>query len=821
MAKIRKIKEKELIGGTSDIEVYPITHARAVYDKNNTPLSDTLEFLNTEIVWNNSGTLSNMNDFVVAGVYDIKGEHTRVDDNLPVLNTGGGHSFNARLTVLDSSISGSGEDDDKCITQVLSFSNRLGQGEVYIRTGKGSSLDNLSWEKWSTLQRNMNVDAVTSLDHLVDNGIYSGVLIPTGETFVLVVINNYAFASKHGTQKCISQFKYSVDPFGAVSFGKRVKTGNTDFPAEWDILNRSEIDKMLEDAVKQAIANVTNGAPETFDTLKEIADWITNDETGAVALANATRANAAAITAERTRAIGQEGLLNNAIAEEKSRAEQAEQTLDNKITAEVNRAQQAEQAIKDKAVEADSLNFQPRANAVALDYKTIEGVDNEITIPTATTEKAGVMSAEDKEKLTELASNLSEIQVEESSGKEIEVSLETEEGEVWFNVNKDRANFKRITQNEVDVLTKETGVEAQNTQIEDSDEEILLKSSKTQEEILRINNNGLYTSLHFLDGTSIQQIWGGKNLAGYGDSITQYNYKSGDVDGQAGNGWMPIVKGFFNFNKTYNRGIEGTTMGYYLASDGKIYSNGSNVSSDGETSKSISVHRAMCSWDRIVKSFPETIKDTIDVVFVMGGTNDFANYFKPSDVPFKVIDGVENGLPEWSSSNTYDAEWASAEENVEGGDFDVQTYSGAVCSLILKMQRWMPKAKLVLMTPPIHHVSYYVKDGGGEIVRVADQKGTNANGATKYDMAIAVKRLANYMGVPCIDLYGECGINTFNAHLWLSDGIHVNGINYKEAGIVKKNGYSQIARVMIGKIVTLYPNSWQQYTDDGKNLRNN
>ena len=89
------------------------------------------------VTWNVN---SNMNDFTVAGVYDIYGERTMSDDNLPIDNTGGGHTFNARLTVLDSSISGTGESDDKCITQVLSFSNRLGQGEVYIRTAKGSSL---------------------------------------------------------------------------------------------------------------------------------------------------------------------------------------------------------------------------------------------------------------------------------------------------------------------------------------------------------------------------------------------------------------------------------------------------------------------------------------------------------------------------------------------------------------------------------------------------------------------------------------------------------------------------------------------------------
>ena len=175
------------------------------------------------ITWNNDNDPSNMNDFVVAGVYDIKGERTRANDNLPILNTGGGHTFNARLTVLDSSISGSGENDDKCITQVLSFSNRIGQGEVYIRTGKGSSLDNLTWEKWSTLQRNVNVGEVGSLDGLVDNGIYSGILSTTGETFVIICINNYAIAQQVGVQH-ISHLKYSlVVGTGEVKIEKRTR----------------------------------------------------------------------------------------------------------------------------------------------------------------------------------------------------------------------------------------------------------------------------------------------------------------------------------------------------------------------------------------------------------------------------------------------------------------------------------------------------------------------------------------------------------------------------------------------------------------------
>lgn len=375
MAKIRKIKEKELIGGTSNIEVYPITHARAVYDKNNTPLSDTLEFLNTEIVWSNSGTLSNMNDFVDVGVYDIKGEHTRINDNLPILNTGGGHSINARLEVLDSSIPDTTNNDDKCITQKLTLSNRVaGDGDVYIRTGRGRTYDDIVWDSWGKLQQNIEVGQVANLDNLIDNGIYSGVYkYGSGqydyETFVLVVINDYAIA---GGNKKISQFKYALSLTGEVSYKSRlysIKTGE-DFP-RWDLtwldINKSNIDK----AIKNAIDNLVDDAPETFNTLKEIADWVNSHEDLYSTLEQLAKSN------------------NDLIINEIERAVSAESSLNSDI-----------RRVNDTAARVDGNAFSATANEVKL---TTTGVNtakqHNVVLPAATTDKAGVMSAADKEKL--------------------------------------------------------------------------------------------------------------------------------------------------------------------------------------------------------------------------------------------------------------------------------------------------------------------------------------------------------------------------------------------------------------------------------------
>jgi hypothetical protein len=302
------------------------------------------------ITWNNDNDPSDMDDFVVAGVYDIKGEHKREDDNLPVLNTGGGHSFNARLTVLDSSISGSGKNDDKCITQVLSFSNRLGQGEVYIRTGKGSSLNNLTWEKWSTLQRNVDVGELNSkvdLNNYIDNGIYSGVFRYSSglynlRTFVMIVINDYAIGL---SPRMVSQFLYSVDKeTGKVTYETRTCEGET--WNKWEILNKGEIDSMISVAVDNAIEAL-------FAAIKANADKI-------------------------------------------------EETIDY-AGEEFTKLRTADNIIKAAALRYDGLTTQTTPTKVAIKTTSVDTAKNfTFDILAATTEKAGVMSAEDKKYLNDV-----------------------------------------------------------------------------------------------------------------------------------------------------------------------------------------------------------------------------------------------------------------------------------------------------------------------------------------------------------------------------------------------------------------------------------
>ena len=184
--------------------------------------------------WKNTGNnLSNLNNFVDYGIYNISGEHTRNDDNLPITNVGGGNTFQGRLFVYDSSLPNTGNaGNDCCITQVLTLSNRVGgDGNTYIRTGVGSTKSSLTWGQWGKHQTNVEVGVITQskMNELIDNGIYSGALSDTYETFVLVCINNYAIAGAAGVAKCISHLLYSIDLSGNV----KVRTRNRNTNEVW------------------------------------------------------------------------------------------------------------------------------------------------------------------------------------------------------------------------------------------------------------------------------------------------------------------------------------------------------------------------------------------------------------------------------------------------------------------------------------------------------------------------------------------------------------------------------------------------------------
>ena len=223
----------------------------------------------------------NLNDIIVEGVYNIKGNRLNSDkDNLPFANTGENASFAARLIVTTSP---EGTTTYRHIVgQTLIIANAEGhETKVYTRSGNRTSLNGgvsyvTTWGVWTTLQGNTNVGAVSSYDSFIDNGIYSGVYTGSSvETFVMVVINDYDISSKLGQVRRVSQFKYSVYTgtnevkyMSRVGYGDNTITWNED---GWKPINQDEIKTMVEDAIKSILGDIDD---ETLDTIKELADKV-------------------------------------------------------------------------------------------------------------------------------------------------------------------------------------------------------------------------------------------------------------------------------------------------------------------------------------------------------------------------------------------------------------------------------------------------------------------------------------------------------------------------------------------------------------------
>ena len=318
-------------------------------------------------------------------------------------------------------------------------------------------------------------------------------------------------------------------------------------------------------------------------------------------------------------------------------------------------------------------------------------------------------------------------------------------------------------------------------------EDYVLLSKKEYEDFVYKSSilSGLKIVAHLAD-------WEGKNIAGYGDSITELQEES--EDGVATSGWLKIVGDYFGFNKRYNRGIGGTTIrNYNKEITVKVNPNGGNKNYGVPDEQKVTCCQAMCSWSRIKAQFPEEIKDTIDLVLFMGGTNDFGGVGD-------IGDGI---LPKWSSENDYDDEWmADSVYNPEHGDFPQNTFKGAIASTILKLQRWMPYAKIILVTQ-LSGKRETVEDGMTDFCY-------DSHGKSPYDYTRDAIMVAEMMSTPYIDLFGTCGINQFNSTLFIGDKVHPNSSNSNG----KRNGVSSLARSIIGGLKNVLPYSRTERDND-------
>ena len=112
---------------------------------------------------------------------------------------------------------------------------------------------------------------------------------------------------------------------------------DTDHTNAINLLNGDETTPgSVKKTVADEIAKVIAGAPESFDTLKELADWISYNETDAAGMNSRIIANKNAIDAEVLTARAAENSLSTRITNEVSRATAAEETLSNLLQSYVD-----------------------------------------------------------------------------------------------------------------------------------------------------------------------------------------------------------------------------------------------------------------------------------------------------------------------------------------------------------------------------------------------------------------------------------------------------------------------------------------------------
>lgn len=261
--------------------------------------------------------------------------------------------------------------------------------------------------------------------------------------------------------------------------------------------------------------------------------------------------------------------------------------------------------------------------------------------------------------------------------------------------------------------------------------------------------------------------WLGKNCVTYGDSIT--------AQGNTGTeGYQRFMNKELQFANIYNRGVGGQT---YLWNNGTFYANvdGSYHSRDTLNSppEGTTEHLGCyCSWDRITTMIPDTIRESVDLVIIMGGTNDH-----PSLSPDDLTD-----IPKWSVDNDADLDWINDDEFYNGGDYDVTTFVGGIASTIMKMQLWCPNAVIVLATPFCKYDTN------------ANDLWLNSNNISLKEVSETELDIAKRLSAPTIDVNSTCNVSAFNYSEFVTDGVHPSSA-----------GQKRLARSMVSGLLHIYP----------------
>lgn len=298
----------------------------------------------------------------------------------------------------------------------------------------------------------------------------------------------------------------------------------------------------------------------------------------------------------------------------------------------------------------------------------------------------------------------------------------------------------------------------------------------------------------------LSNLWKGKNISLYGDSITEIS------NNMSVNSWGSILANIMKCS-IIPRGW-GATAYKTQKTEEPGY-----VNEDGSRSSEVTQYpiydRAFCSWERITKMYPPMIKDSIDAVIIMGGTNELIQDIQKGDTVF-IKDTEQEPLDTAWKNSPYYKDW--------NGDFDTSKLSGAICSTILKFQLWMPNAVIIIAS----------MIGGGSYENSINSLPYRTNGVilpqtptsglTQWDINKIMMEVSSYMNTPFIDVWRNSGISIFNRRWFIRDGVHPYDIT-DEAGKVHRDGNNALAKAMVGGLYGISPRySWFEFADKSYNI---
>ena len=514
-----------------------------------------------------------MNMFTETGEYHIHGERTDENDGLPILNAGSGHTIDARLTVLDSSLTnGTGEKTDIVVTQILRLSNRTGgDGHVYVRTAQAANKSQLAtpsstaWGTWEKLMGIFEKNAVTNiadLDTYTTNGMYSGlfqfednvtsaisggVKIFTGSTFLVVTVNGYAVA-KAGLTPQLTQMLYLLPAKDFNATAKMyLRTAYWDKNAEPKAWAWANWDRLA--MASEISGGGGGGSIEEYNALIGLITANTEKITSVESTANAAKsaaetAQTAADTAQSTATAAQ---TKN--TEQDTRLNTAEATI-NSEKARLDEVRRS--VVTNISVTGDEEGVK------IITENTIEPAGGDIKIPNAGINKAGVVTGAE-------ISALYELDLAAASVTDIALGKDAEKNTLTFDALGNLGQYQSHAVELTPATTEEAG--------------LMSADDKAKFEALKVEFEKVKNSIGV-------NIYGSVRVSGISDP--QLTFRRYIADGAAGNpldvihpclvekgtGKLLHVLQNLNFEKDINgapRKIDGSEGEVYITNTEPIY----------------------------------------------------------------------------------------------------------------------------------------------------------------------------------------------------------------------------------------------------------